>query len=123
MLAGSINTPSRPKVGASLMTFRLDAVPLGVASVAAHVPPATQAQHGTGSAYDTDDEISGDKPASGRRGFHPSKRFMAEDQPLFAGWHGVVLAGNELSVGPAYAERHDAYQDHAVRPVGFEDIL
>ena len=110
--------------GAVAMAF-LDA-PLGVAAVAAHVPfagGAGAARHRIGSAHDADDEISGGKPAFRRRGLHPPKRFMAEDQPLLARRRGAILAGNDLPVGPAHAERHRATSTAPSARRGLGDIL
>jgi hypothetical protein len=78
---------------------------LGVAAVAAHVELAVRtraARHRVRAPHHPHDEVSGGEAAAGRGVANPAEGFVADDQPLVAGWGPAVVTGGDLLVGAAH---------------------
>ena len=119
-LAGSSSTPSRPSVGSTFTaksgsTRKRSApkpssclMPRSVYWPLRHMShsPAAQSAHGTGSGRRTmpTTRSPGAKPLPAAPQ-HAAERFVAEDQPLAPGRRPAVVAGDDLAVGAADADR------------------
>ena len=103
---------------------RLDAV-LGVEPVAAHVPFAVGAGRAgdrIGLAHDADDMIARREAAIRRRFAHAAERLVAEDQPRVTLGRFAVMAGDDLVIGAADAERNRFDQQRAVSARRFGNV-
>ena len=108
--SGSMRQRSAPKPFSPLM-------PCSVYWPLRHMShsPTAQAGQGTGSrlAHDADDVIAGLEAAIRRRLAHAAERLVAEDQPLRARAAPRRIAGDDLAIGAADAERERIDQDRA----------
>src|SRR6185437_5214957 len=93
----------------------VDAV-LRVQAIAAHIPftrRAVLARHGVGVPHDPNDEIARRESRTLGCLLDAPQRFVADDQPLVAGWSGAVLGSDDLAIGAAYAETDGAHEHGA----------
>src|SRR3546814_2882390 len=96
-----------PEVFGAVAVELLDAA-FGVAAVRAHVPLArcaVAAGHRIWPADDPDRPVPDGEAGAGRRLLDLPDRLMSEDQPAPAWWRPAIVAGNDLSVGPADPDR------------------